>query len=66
MITADKVVSLSYVLKNSAGDVLDESSPQDAFVYLHGHGQIVPGLENALEGKAAGYKGQVVVAPADG
>ena len=65
-IADNKVVTLSYVLKSSTGEVLDESSAADPFVYLHGHGQIVPGLEDALAGKASGYKGKVEVTPAEG
>ena len=60
------VVSLNYVLKDPEGNEIDRSSPQDPFVYLHGYGQIVPGLENALIGLASGAKKSVVVSPEDG
>src|SRR4051812_16672454 len=66
MIKQGKVVGLNYSLKNSEGEVLDQSSSADPFVYLHGSHQIVPGLENALEGLKVGDKKNVVVDPAEG
>ena len=65
-ITAKKVVSIQYTLKNDAGEVLDSSSGGDPLEYLHGAGNIVPGLEKALEGKAVGDKVDAVVPPAEG
>jgi FKBP-type peptidyl-prolyl cis-trans isomerase SlyD len=61
-----KVVQLAYTLTNTDGDVLDQSDASDPFVYLHGASQIVPGLENGLEGCKAGDKKKVVVPPAAG
>ncbi len=65
-ITAKKVVSIQYTLKNEAGEVLDSSSGGDPLAYLHGAGNIVPGLEKALDGKAVGDKVDAVVPPAEG
>jgi FKBP-type peptidyl-prolyl cis-trans isomerase SlyD len=61
-----KVVDLKYRLKNSVGEILDESDAKDPFSYLHGAQQIVPGLENALAGLKVGDKKDVTVAPKDG
>jgi FKBP-type peptidyl-prolyl cis-trans isomerase SlyD len=60
------VVSMDYALKNDEGAVLDQSQPGQPLSYLHGHKNIIPGLESALEGKAAGDKVEVRVAPEDG
>lgn len=60
------VVSIHYKLTNDAGEVLDSSEGGDALVYLHGSGNIIPGLEKALVGKQAGDKLDVRVAPAEG
>ena len=49
-----------------AGDVIDSSRGGDPLEYLHGEGGIVPGLERALSGKAAGDALQVTIPPADG
>jgi FKBP-type peptidyl-prolyl cis-trans isomerase SlyD len=60
------VVGIDYTLHLGDGQILDQSAPGEPLTYLHGEGQIVPGLEAALEGLAVGEKKQVVVQPADG
>ena len=65
-IAKDTVATLDYQLHLGDGKIVDGSTPDDPLVYLHGHEEIVPGLENALEGKVAGDKLQVVVTPEDG
>lgn len=65
-IAEKKVVTIDYTLKNQAGEVLDTSSGGDPLLYIHGASQIVPGLERALTGLAAGQSADVVVEPADG
>lgn len=64
--TNEKVVSIDYTLKDEAGEVLDTSEGREPVAYLHGAGNIVPGLESALEGKSKGDSISVSVAPADG
>lgn len=59
------VVSVEYTLKNDKGETLDESGGEP-LTYIHGQGQLVPGLERALEGKARGETVNAVVAPKDG
>lgn len=64
---ADRCVAyFHYTLTNDAGDVLDSSNGRDPLPYLHGKGNIVPGLEKALAGKTVGDKLDVVVAPEEG
>ncbi|MET0404579.1 MAG: peptidylprolyl isomerase [Cystobacter sp.] len=65
-VSKDCVVSLEYRLHLGDGKVIDESEPGQPLAYMHGRGQIVPGLEQALEGVDAGEAKQVVVAPAQG
>lgn len=65
-VAADKVILMHYTLTNDAGEVLDSSRDGEPLPYLHGHANIVPGLEAALEGKAAGEKLQVAVPPKEG
>jgi FKBP-type peptidyl-prolyl cis-trans isomerase SlyD len=65
-IAHEKVVSIHYTLTNKEGTVLDSSSGSDPLAYLHGFGTIIPGLENALEGKATGDKLSVTVEPEQG
>ncbi|WP_062993638.1 FKBP-type peptidyl-prolyl cis-trans isomerase [Nocardia anaemiae] len=65
-IAADKVVSIEYTLTADDGEVLDTSVGDAPLVYLHGADNIVPGLEQALVGKATGDEVVVVVEPEDG
>jgi len=65
-IAHEKVVSIHYTLTNKEGTVLDSSSGSDPLAYLHGFGNIIPGLENALEGKEKGEKLAVTVEPEQG
>jgi len=61
-----KVVAIDYTLTNNNGEVLDSSKGQEPLSYIHGIGFMIPGLENALEGKSAGNSLSVTVEPKDG
>ena len=65
-ISKGKVVSIHYALNDAAGEVLESSEGQAPLEYLHGHGNIIAGLEKALDGKAAGDKLKAVIPPEDG
>jgi len=65
-ITRDSVVTIHYTLKDDDGAVIDSSAAGEPLAYLHGHGNIVPGLERELTGRNAGDKVSVRVAPAEG
>jgi FKBP-type peptidyl-prolyl cis-trans isomerase SlyD len=60
------VVSIHYTLRDDEGEVVDSSSGSEPLDYLHGAGNIVPGLEAAMEGKAIGDKFKIAVPPAEG
>lgn len=63
-ITHNSAVSIHYRLTDEQGNQLDAST-QEPLVYLHGHHNIIPGLEKALEGKTIGDELTVTVAPAE-
>ncbi len=65
-IAKDSVVSIHYTLTDDAGAVLDSSDGNEPLAYLHGNGNLIPGLEAELTGKAKGAKLEVKVAPKDG
>lgn len=65
VVAKDCVVSIDYTLKNRQGELID-SSEGEPLEYLHGHRQIVPGLERALEGANDGDTKKVVVSAEDG
>ncbi len=65
LIGENSVVSVKYTLTDDAGKVLDNSDGSKPMVYLHGAGNIVPGLEKALVGKGEGDSLKVRVEPAE-
>ncbi|RCU52887.1 peptidylprolyl isomerase [Corallincola luteus] len=65
-VAENKVVSINYQVKDASGEVLDASAEGTPLEYLHGHGNLIPGLENALTGMEAGTEFEVVVEPKDG
>lgn len=66
VIADDHVVTIHYKLTDDAGTLLDSSEGDTPLDYLHGAGNIVPGLERALLGKVKGDAFTVRVEPADG
>jgi FKBP-type peptidyl-prolyl cis-trans isomerase SlyD len=65
-ISQDSVVTIHYTLKDDSGEVIDSSAGGEPLAYLHGHGNIVPGLERELTGRNVGDKVSVRVSPAEG
>ena len=59
------VVSMHYTLTDDSGDVLDSSNGDQPFTYLHGHHNIIPGLEREMAGHIAGDQFSATIAPAD-
>ena len=60
------IVSIHYKLTDENEQVLDSSERADPLAYLHGAGNIIPGLENALTGKIQGDSLKVKIEPKDG
>ena len=50
-ISDNKIASLTYTLKNDDGAILDKADNESPFLYMHGTGGIIKGLEKALENK---------------
>jgi FKBP-type peptidyl-prolyl cis-trans isomerase SlyD len=65
-VAAHCVISLDYSLHLGDGKVVDSSKGGEPLVYLHGSGQIIPGLEKALDGLESGESKELTVAPQDG
>ena len=59
----DTVASLIFVMSDDAGEVLDLATRDNPMRYMHGHRQILPGLEKALDGKSVRARFHVDVAP---
>lgn len=64
-ISQDKAVTIHYTVKNPAGDILDQSSEERPLAFIFGRGMLIPGLEKAIEGKAAGDELSTVVGAAE-
>src|SRR5690606_22483598 len=69
-IEKDRVVRFHYTLFNggaaeAGSDALESSRDREPLAILAGHGNIIPGLEKAMEGREAGESFTVDVAAAD-
>jgi FKBP-type peptidyl-prolyl cis-trans isomerase SlyD len=60
------LVSIEYTLTDETGKVIDSNIGKEPLTYLHGSGQIVPGLEKELTGLKVGDQRKIVVKPEDG
>lgn len=65
-ISQDKVVHIHYTLTTNDGELVDRSPQDEPLGYLHGKGQIIPGLEKALEGRSSGEAFSVDLPPEEG
>jgi len=65
-ITKDTVVSFHYRLRNESNEELESSHGGDPMAYLHGHNNIIAGLESAIEGHDVGDVFSATIAPEDG
>lgn len=65
-IANNTVVSIDYTLTGDDGQVIDSSEGREPLVYLHGHQNIIPGLEKAIEGHSEGEELAVSVDPEEG
>lgn len=64
-ITPNRVAFFHYTLTDDEGKKLDSSEGQAPLSYLHGHRNIIPGLERALAGKQAGDSFKITLDPED-
>ena len=60
-----KKVNFEYTL-TVEGEVVDTSKGRGPFEYVHGQGQIIPGLSKELEGMATGDEKKITIAPEEG
>ena len=65
-VSQHKVVSIHYKVADAdSAEVIDSSEGGEPMTYLHGARNIIPGLEQALEGKEVGDELEVTIAPED-
>ena len=63
VVQAGSEVSFDYTLTDDSGKVVDSSKGREPMHYVHGKGQIIPGLEKELAGMAVGNEKKVTVKP---
>lgn len=63
-ISQGKVAEIEYTMWLSNGEIADDTEGKP-MPYLHGAGEIIPGLEAALEGRAAGDSFRLELSPSD-
>lgn len=65
MIGKHKVVAIDYKLTDRDGNLIDSSEGQGPLYYIQGIGNLIPGLETALEGKKSGDTLKVAIPAKD-
>jgi len=64
-IAPNLVATIQYTLKDDKGTLIESSVGGEPLAYIHGVGNLIPGLEDKLEGKVKGDKLNVTVKPDD-
>ncbi len=64
-IAQNKVAIITYTLTNVNGEIMDQANEEQPFAFIAGTGNIIPGLDSALEGKSAGDTVKVTISPED-
>ena len=60
------IVTLEYVMMDHSGEVLESSKIDGDYDYLHGIGEMLPGVERALSGLEKGDSIDITISPEDG
>ena len=59
-------VTIDYVLSDEKDIIIDSSKESGPLIYMHGSGNLIPGLESSLKGKTTGEKFTVTIPPEKG
>lgn len=59
----NRIVTLTFTLEDEEGERITAFPPAEPYVYLHGHGQLLPAFEEALDGREIGERFEVTVPP---
>lgn len=62
-ITKDSAVTLRFSVTETTGKILE--SGKTPMAYLHGYDNLLPKIEEALEGQTVGFKANLVLLPED-
>ena len=61
----NQVVTLNFTLKDEEGSIIEETTKEEPFSYLSGNSQILPKLEENINGMLIGSKKSVVLEPSE-
>jgi len=56
-------VTFNYELRDSSGEVIDSTFGQEPVVFIQGEGEIIPGLEELMEGEEPGFEAKASLPP---
>jgi len=62
----NKVVAIHYTLRDNEGTTIDSSIGGEPLTYIQGIGNLIPGMEEGLEGLTVGEKVNILVSPEKG
>lgn len=65
-ISKNKVAAIHYTLTDNDGNTIDSSQGRDPLYFIQGIGNLIPGMEEGLEGKSQGDKFNLKVSPEKG
>jgi FKBP-type peptidyl-prolyl cis-trans isomerase SlyD len=65
-IAKNTVVSIHYTLRDNSGNIIDSSDGGAPLTYIQGIGNLIPGMEEGLEGRKQGEKFDIKVSPEKG
>ena len=65
LVENNKVVSFHYLLSELDGAALEQTDRSQPAIYLHGHNNILPAMEKAFIGKAAGDSFSIELSPTE-
>ncbi|MBI1248101.1 peptidylprolyl isomerase [bacterium] len=65
-VAKNTVVSIAYTLKDAEGNVLDAAEAAEPLAYLHGVGNLIAGMEKALDDRDSGESFEVIIPPEEG
>ncbi len=66
VIQTGSMVAFDYTLTDESGTVIESSKGKEPMHYVHGKGEMIPGLEKELTGMGVGGEKKVTVKPEEG
>ncbi|TPW18159.1 MAG: FKBP-type peptidyl-prolyl cis-trans isomerase SlyD [Halothiobacillaceae bacterium] len=64
-ITPNTVVQFNYTIRDKDGQQIESNAGSPPMAFLHGHGNVLKGIEAAMSGRVAGERFTLTLAPAE-